>query len=340
MDKVIILAITMSFLFTFINGFHDGCNVIATIIASRSMSPKKALLITCIAEFIGPLILGTNVANTIAKGIVNFDFLTHGDKTIPILLLLSAILSGIIWNILTWWMGMPSSSSHALIGGLLGAGIAVYGIYSINWHTFLYKVVLVLLTSPLIGFFVGYIFLKIVVAITRNMHPHTNGMLKRIQLISMIVLGISHSSNDAQKSMGIVAIIIFLTGATSSFIIPLWVQVLSALSISMGLSLGAWRLIRTVGIGIFNVKPIHSFSSQIASASTIITASLIGGPVSTTQIVASSVMGVGTAERKNAVRWDTVKNILRSWIFTIPASMLLAALIFYFLRYVVFIKLI
>lgn len=231
---------------------------------------------------------------------------------------------------------MPSSSSHALIGGLLGAGLAAYGVGCIQWNVFLYKVLAVLFTSPLIGFVVGYIFLKIIVFITKDMHPRVNNSIKKIQVASMFLLGMSHGSNDAQKSMGIIATILFLSGVTDRFSITLWVQALCALSIAAGLSVGGWRLIKTVGMKIFNVKPIHSFSSQLASASTIITASITGGPVSTTQIVNSSVMGVGAAERKNAVRWDTVKNILLSWVFTIPSSAIVAAIIYYLISLFVY----
>lgn len=334
MEVIGILTIAVCLLFTFINGFHDGCNVIATIISSRSMSPRKALWFACIAEFVGPLVLGTSVAATIGKGVIDFEFFTRGDKFEPLLLFLAAVLGGILWNFVTWWLRMPSSSSHALIGGLLGAGLASYGIACIEWNVFLYKVLLVLFTSPLIGFVMGYVFLKLIVAITRNAHPRVNTYLKNIQVFSMFLLGASHGSNDAQKSMGIIATVMLLTGLTSSFVVVWWVQVICALAISLGLSVGGWRLIKTVGVKIFIVKPIHSFSSQLASAFTILAASITGGPVSTTQIVNSSVMGVGAAERKNAVRWDVVKNILLSWVLTIPSSALLAALIYYLIKYV------
>lgn len=332
MQTIAIVTIIISFIFTFINGFHDGCNVVATIIASRSLSPKKALWIAGVAEFIGPVIFGTGVAVTIATGIIRFDYISSGDRLNSFILFFSAVAGAIVWNLFTWWKRMPSSSSHALVGGLLGAGLSAYGAGSVNWADFMYKVVLVLFTSPLIGFVVGYICLKIVSRITKDYHPRTNIYLKNIQLLSMFALGMSHGSNDAQKSMGIVAIILLLSGYTDSFIVPVWVILLSSLLISAGLLAGGWRLIKTVGKGIFNIKPIHSFSSQIASASTIIVASIIGGPVSTTQIVNSSVMGVGTAERKNAVNWDNVKNVLISWVLTIPSAAVIAAAAFFIVK--------
>lgn len=330
MEIISYVAVAVCFLFTFINGFHDGCNVIATIISSRAIAPVRALWIACIAEFSGSMLLGTGVALTIGKGVINFDSLVPFGGKISVLALLSAMSAAIIWNLITWWVRMPSSSSHALIGGLLGGGLSVCGIRGINWENFLYKVVLVLFTSPIIGFVAGYIFLRIVVKITRNMHPRTNNSLKVIQIFSMFTLGMSHGSNDSQKTMGFVAMILLLSGQTAgNFHIPLWVQATSAAMIALGLSAGGWRLIKTVGSGIFNVKPIHSFASQVSSAATIIVALLIGGPVSSSQIVNSSIMGVGTAERKNAVRWDTVKNILISWACTIPASAVIAAMLFF-----------
>lgn len=337
MSILAITTIIICLLFAFINGFHDGCNVIATIIFSRSMSPRKALYLACVAEFIGPLVLGTSVAATIGQSVVRFDFVQQFGQTDALLLYLSAMIGAIVWDMITWWIKLPSSSSHALIGGMLGSGLAVCGSNGINWVAFFLKVVLVLFTSPVIGFVIGYIVLKIVVAITRDMHPNINNFLKHIQIVSMFILGMSHGSNDAQKTMGIITTVLIITGVSygsmDNFVVPLWVQVASALMISLGLSTGGWRLIKTVGT-FFNVKPIHSFSSQIASASTIVAASLIGGPVSTTQIINSSVMGVGAAERKNAVRWDTIKNILLSWVCTIPAAAFVSTVIFFLFKFI------
>lgn len=336
MSTLVVITICACLLFAFINGFHDGCNVIATIISSRSMNPRKALYLACIAEFIGPLLLGTSVAVTIGKSIIKFEYIETLEKTDAILIFLSAVIGAILWNLFTWWIKMPSSSSHALIGGMLGAGLIACGVNGINWITFFNRVILVLFTSPIIGFVIGYFFFLIIVQITKNMHTKINNFLKKIQIVSMFILGMSHGSNDAQKTVGIIAIVLFISGtpSTESFFIPLWVQLISALMISLGLSTGGWRLIKTVGT-LFNIKPIHSFSSQIASATTIITASIIGGPVSTTQIVNSSVMGVGSAERKNAVKWDTIKNILLSWICTIPASALVSSLVFLAIKIII-----
>jgi PiT family inorganic phosphate transporter len=329
-----LLTIIMTFTFTFVNGLHDGCNVVATIIASRSSSPRKSLWIAALAEFIGPIVLGTSVAATVAS-VIKVDGAIVQDKMSLILLFFSAVVGAILWDMFTWWKSIPSSSSHALIGGLLGGGIIAYGFEAVNWDIFLFKVILVLFTSPIIGFVTGFIFLKIVTAITRDLHPRVNNYLKNIQFVSMIALGMSHGSNDAQKSMGIVASVLLVLGYTNGFTIPLWVVLMSAFMISMGLALGGWRLIKAVGKGIFNIKPIHSFSSQLASASTIIVASLIGGPVSTTQIVNSSVMGVGMAERKNAVRWSNIKSILVSWILTIPAAGLVSAVVFFLVKIII-----
>jgi inorganic phosphate transporter, PiT family len=333
MQTIAIATIIISFIFTFLNGF-DGCSVVASIVVSRSINPKRALLIAGAAELIGPLIFGTSVAATIAKGIIKFDYISSGDQMNSLILFFSAVSGAIVWNLITWWKRIPSSSSHALVGGLLGGGIAAYGAGSVNWWEFLHKVVLVLFTSPLMGFVIGYICLKIVVRITKDYHPRTNDYLKNMQLFSMFALGMSHGSSDAQKSMGIIAVILLLSGYTSSFVVPLWVILISSLSISLGLITGGWRLMKTLGKGIFNIKPIHSFSSQIASTSTIIAALIIGGPVSTTQIINSSVMGVGTAERKNAVKWGNVKSILTSWILTVPSAAIISATICFIIKYV------
>ncbi len=330
--EITIVAIAVAFLFIILNGIHDGCNVIATIIASRSLPPRKALLIACMAEFIGPLFIGTAVANTIGKGVIKFSYVNNPGDVVSAVAILSALLGGIAWNLFTWKIGIPSSSSHALIGGLLGAGITAFGLKAINWHSFFWKVIVVMFTSPVIGFIIGYFFMKISILLLRNFHPKVNKFFKNVQLISMVFLGTSHGSSDAQKGAGIVTLLLVIGGMQKEFTVPFWVMLTSTAILALGISLGGWRIIKTVGTGIYRVKPLHSFNVQLASASVIFIANLVGLPVSTTHIVSSSVMGVGSGERANAVKWFKVKDIMMSWLITIPASGLTAIICFYLLR--------
>lgn len=322
---VIYLIVLIAFAYAFINGFHDGGNVIATIIASRSLSPKKALVFACISELAGPVIFGTGVASTIGTGIIRQNVVTSGPQKTALLFYTAALLGAIIWNLITWYFRMPSSSSHALVGGMLGAGIMLYGLGSLNVVILVSKVLLVLFLSPLIGALLGYLFLRIFSALLKNYNKRINKYIKKVQVISMIMLGLSHSSNDAQKSMGLIVMVLLVSGKLNGFCVPLWVQLGCAVAITSGLYISGWRIVGTVGKGIFRVKPIHSFSAQLTAAFTIITASLVGSPVSSTQIINSAILGTGIAERKNAVKWKTVKYIFISWFTTIPASALIAS---------------
>jgi len=322
---LLISVVTMGFTFAFINGFHDGGNVIATIVSSRSMSPRKALFIACTAEFLAPLSLGTAVAVTVGKDIIDPSCFALGSDLVPGLLLISALVSAIIWDLMTWWVGMPSSSSHALVGGLVGSGIAAFGPGVVNWHNLFFKVILVLLVSPMIGMVAGYFTMKFTIFLFRNAHPRIGNFFKRIQLISMVFLGASHGTNDAQKSMGVISLALFLSSALGTFSVPGWVAMGSAASLALGVSFGGWRIIKTVGTKIFKVEPIHSFNAQLAAGSVIFAAGLLGGPVSTTQIVGSTIVGVGAGHRATNVRWIVVKDMIISWLVTIPASAVLAA---------------
>jgi len=327
---LLVMVIAIAFIYAFINGFHDGGNVLATIVASRSMPPRKALFYACISEFAGPLLLGTGVAATMGTGIIRWDFVHTGSPEAALLFLLSAMAAAILWNLATWYFKLPSSSSHALVGGMLGAGITAYGLDSMNWDTFLFKVLLVLLLSPLVGLVFGNVILKWLSKCMYYCNPRINKYIKKVQLFSMILLGLSHSSNDSQKPMGLIIVALLVSGNIPEFKVPLWVQMGCAIAITAGLYLSGWRIVGTVGRKIFKVKPIHSLSAQFAAALTIIGSSLIGGTVSSTQVISSAIVGTGIAERKNAVNWGTVKNIVISWITTIPASAGIAS-VFYFL---------
>lgn len=332
--SITISAIIIAYLFTILNGIHDGCNVIATIIASRSMSAKKALAIACIAEIIGPLFVGTAVADTIGKGVIKLSFINNPNNMIPVLTILAALAGGILWNLLTWKIGIPSSSSHALIGGIFGAGIAAFGFNSIDWSNLFWKVILVMFTSPLIGFVIGYIFTKFSIIAFRNCSTGVNKFFKHIQILSMVALGTSHGSSDGQKAAGVITLLMVVGGLQKEFVVSNLVLLSSTVALVFGISLGGWNIIKTVGAGIYRVKPLDSFNIQLSSAFVIFTSNLLGAPVSTTHIVSSAVMGAGSGQRVNAVKWNKVKNILISWFITIPASGSAAMLCFYILKFI------
>jgi PiT family inorganic phosphate transporter len=317
MSPVIIAVILLALFFDFLNGIHDSSNVVATMISSRALSPRVALTVTAIAEFSGPLIFGVAVANTIGHEVVSAEAITA-------LVLLAALISAILWNLLTWYLGFPSSSSHALIGGFIGAVVMDAGWHSIEVSG-VSKIFIVLFTSPIIGFVVGYFLLKLITLLCWRASPRVNSIFKRSQVITSVALALSHGANDAQKTMGIITLALVTSGYLKVFAVPLWVILLCGGMIALGTSVGGWRLIRTLGGKFYKIRPVDGFSSQLTSAVVILTASLIGGPVSTTQVVSSSIMGVGAAERKNKVRWGVAQDIATAWLLTIPATALFAA---------------
>lgn len=317
MEPLMIVLIVLALGFDFLNGIHDSSNIVATMISSRALSPRWALTITAIAEFTGPFLFGVAVAKTIGDGIVL-------PGTISMSTLIAALVAAIVWNLFTWFMGFPSSSSHALIGGLIGASVmsAGWGVIQIAGVE---KVLLTLFTSPFIGLFFGFIVTRIIMRLCWNATPKINGFFKKGQIITAIGLALSHGANDAQKSMGIITLGLVTTGFISSFQVPTWVIFMCATMIAFGTSVGGWKLIRTLGAKFYKIRPIDGFATQMTSAIVILGASLIGGPVSTTQVVSSAIMGVGSAERVNKVRWGVVKEIAVAWLLTIPLTGLVGA---------------
>jgi PiT family inorganic phosphate transporter len=277
-----------------------------------------ALALSAAAHFSAPFLFGVAVATTIGHDVVD-------PTTITIGVVLVALSSAIVWNLLTWFFGIPSSSSHALIGGLVGAVSADFGLSTIKIAG-LEKVLVALFLSPVLGLLIGYVFMKLVLFLARGVSPRINWLFKRLQILTCLALALSHGTNDAQKTMGIVTMGLVATGYLSHFAVPRWVILISALAISLGTALGGWRIIRTLGGKIYRVRPIHGFTSQAASAFVILGAALLGGPVSTTQVVSSAIMGVGSAERLSKVRWGVVSNIFTAWVVTIPVTALMAAL--------------
>jgi PiT family inorganic phosphate transporter len=315
-----IIVIGLSLVFDFLNGIHDSSNVVATMISSRALPPRVALWMTAIANFIGPFVFGVAVAETIG-GVVDSNAIT-------LQVLIAALLSAILWNLLTWYLGFPSSSSHALVGGLVGAVIIGAGWQAINMDEFK-KIVIALFASPFIGFIFGYILLKLILLLCWNASPRINGLFKRGQIFTALALALSHGTNDAQKTMGIITLALVIGGFLDSFVVPQWVILMCATMIALGTALGGWRLIRTLGGKFYKIRAVDGFSSQLASATVILGASLVGGPVSTTQVVSSSIMGVGAAERVNKVRWGVAQEIATAWLLTIPATALVAAGIYW-----------
>lgn len=321
MSTVLIIMIVLAVTFEFLNGIHDSSNIVATMISSRAFSPRVAMGVTALAHFIAPFIFGVAVATTIGHDIV-------AAETISINVLNAALISAIIWNLLTWFLGIPSSSSHALIGGLIGAVSAGAGFNSIEFGG-LEKIIIALFVSPVIGLILGYYFTKLIFFMARGATPKINWFFKRSQIITAIALALSHGTNDAQKTMGIITLGLVTAGVLPTFEVPMWVVAVSATSIALGTAVGGWRLIKTLGSKFYKIRPVHGFSIQMTSAFVIFGASIVGGPVSTTQVVSSAVMGVGAAERFSKVRWGVAKDIMLAWLVTLPAVALLAAGIYF-----------
>jgi len=315
---VFIIVILFAIIFEYINGFHDSANAIATVVSTKALSPRQAIVYAAILNLVGAM-LGTNVAKTIGGGIVDAGSVTQT-------VIACALLGAIIWNLFTWYYGIPSSSSHALIGGLMGAGIAHAGFHVVKVAGLIEKIIIPMLTSPVLGIMVGFMIMLSFLWIFFKSNPEiVNRNFKKLQLISSGFLALSHGSNDAQKTMGIITLLLLSRGYIHSMTVPFWVILLCALTMAMGTMAGGWKIIKTLGSKIIKVKPIHGFAAEVSSASIILTASHFGIPVSTTHIISTSIMGVGSTQRASAVRWGIVGNIVTAWVVTIPACMFLSA---------------
>jgi PiT family inorganic phosphate transporter len=317
--EVLILLIFLSLFFDFVNGFHDSSNAIATVILTRALSVKQALFLSASLNFVGPFIFGTAVAHTIGTGIV-----APGGITMH--LLIAALVGAIAWGLVTWAMGLPSSSSHALIGGITGSAIVAYGLGGVNLAG-LTSIFIALVISPIAGIVVGFAMMITMVWIFRKQNPkRVNFVFKNLQLLSSAFVSLSHGTNDAQKTMGIITAGLVAAGMIDGFSVPWWVVVLSATAISLGTLSGGWRIIKTMGTKIVSLRPIHGFCAEFSSAMVILFGSLAGMPLSTTHVVSSSLMGVGSVERIHAVRWIVARKIIWTWLLTIPASAAVAAI--------------
>lgn len=326
MSTELIIVIILALVFDFLNGMRDASNIVATMISSRAFSPRTALGITAVAEFLGPFLFGVVVAKTIGDEIVQSNVLT-------LAVIASALVGAILWNLVTWYFGIPGSSSHALIGGMVGAVLVGAGVDAIKFGG-LNKVVIALVLSPLIGFVIGFIVTRIIYFLVRSASPRINEFFKRSQLFTAVAMAFSHGTNDAQKTMGIISMSLVIGGVLPSFQVPTWVIAVSAAAIAIGTSLGGWRLIRTLGGKFYKIRPLHSFSTQLTSAAVILAASFSGVPVSTSQVVSSAIIGVGSSERFSQVRWRVAEEIVTAWLITIPASALLAAGVYWLISFI------
>ena len=319
---IIIITIVLALTFDFINGFHDTANAIATAVSTRALSLKHAIMMAAVMNFTGA-ILFTGVAETIAKEVVDVSSMSNGSVVI-----ITALISAIIWNLLTWYFGIPSSSSHALIGSLAGAALADAGRSAVNFAG-LGKIIISLIVSPFVAIAVGYLVFTIIRYIFRNANAsRANNSFRKVQILTAALQAFSHGSNDAQKSMGIITMALFNYGMINSMDVPHWVQLACAISMSIGTSIGGWRIIKTVGTQIMKLKPVNGVAADLASSITIQIATHLNLPVSTTHVISSSIMGVGAAQRVKSVKWATAKKMVSAWVITIPITLLLSAGVF------------
>jgi PiT family inorganic phosphate transporter len=313
---VVVIAIGLAFDFT--NGFHDTANYVATWVGTRALSPRWAVLVSAAANLAGAFVT-TAVAKTVGKGIIDTGLAT--EHTV-----LAALLGAIAWNLLTWWFGLPSSSTHALVGGLVGAALVQSGSTGVDWSGIWEKVIIPGAASPVIGFIGAF---ALLVVIYRLFHRLTPGVAHRGfrlgQLLSGTWVAFTHGANDAQKTMGVIALALYTHGSISSFYIPTWVKIAAGLTIAAGTYAGGWRIIRTLGQRIYKMAPEHGFAAQVAAGSTLYLGTHFGFPISTTHVVSGSVMGAGATSRVSAVRWGVAGNIVSAWLLTMPAAGLVAA---------------
>src|SRR5215210_3017687 len=319
---LLVLTIAIALLFDFTNGFHDTANAVGTAIGTRALPPRFAVGLTAILNLVGAVVttqfLHAEVANTVGK-------LVAPAGGVAMSMLIAVLFGAITWNLFTWRAGLPSSSSHALIGALISMGLAVYGLDAVQWGE-VYPVFIALVTSPVVGLLIAYVLTVVLLNLFCRVRPsHANGVFRRLQLFSSGFVAFSHGANDAQKTMAIITLALFSSGHLPDFVVPVWVALAAATAIGLGTWAGGWRIIRTMGTRIVRMQPVDGFAAQTAAAAVIQLATTWGLPVSTTQVVSGAVMGAGSTRRFSAVRWGVARRIVWAWIFTIPASAVLAA---------------
>jgi inorganic phosphate transporter, PiT family len=319
---LLVLTVVVALGFDFTNGFHDTANAVATSVSTRALSPRLAVLIASVANLAGAFVT-TAVATTVGQGIIDTNLATP--KTV-----LAALVGAIAWNLLTWWLGLPSSSSHALIGGLIGAALVQSGAAGVEWHDIAHKVVIPAIVAPTLAFAAAFVLLLAIYWVFKWMTPGTANRTFRFgQLGSGTWVAFTHGANDAQKTMGVIALALFTQGSIDHFYIPTWVKVSAGLAIGAGTYVGGWRIMRTLGQRIYGIQPESGFAAQTTAGATIYLATHLGYPLSTTHVISGGVIGAGATQRLSAVRWGVAGNIVIAWILTIPAAALVAALIYW-----------
>ncbi len=329
LSPLLLSVLVVALIFEFINGFHDTANAIATSVYTRALQPKQAIFMAAICNFVGAL-ASEKVALTISKGLVNIDLEQY--------VILSALIAAIIWNLITWRRGIPSSSSHALIGGLLGATMVYTASFKyVSWEGVLYKVIIPLFSSPVLGFIFGIIIMRLIFLFCMNLSQgRVNDTFKKLQVLSSALIAYSHGNNDAQKTMGIITLALMtggMLGADAS--VPTWVKIACACTMSLGTSVGGWKIMKTMGNGVTKLEPASGFASQIGATIAIEGMSFFGAPVSTTQVITTSIMGAGSVKRLSAVKWGMAGSIIKAWFVTLPITMFLGGAVCYIVSLVI-----
>lgn len=315
---LLVITVVLALAFDYINGFHDTANAVATVVSTRVLSARNAIMMAAVLNFAGAM-LATQVAKTVASGIVETNMATE-------IVVLAAVFSAIVWNLVTWFFGIPSSSSHALIGGLVGASMAHGGTSVVKWSGLLNKVIYPLVGSPVAGFLVGYLLMITIAWFASHANPTRAGRLfKGLQIFSSSLMAFSHGQNDAQKSMGIITLTLVTHGYLAKPEVPIWVMFACALAMALGTAAGGWRIMHTVGQKISRLDPVHGFAAETSSAAVILTAGHFGMPISTTQTITASIFGVASSRRISAVRWNVARSVIIAWFVTLPASSLIGA---------------
>ncbi|MBQ3727552.1 MAG: inorganic phosphate transporter [Selenomonadaceae bacterium] len=318
LQYLIFTVIILALVFDFINGFHDTANAIATSVSTRALQPNHAIMMAAVLNFFGAMV-STGVAKTIGGDIVS------AASVVDEKIIIAALFGAIVWNLLTWYFGIPSSSSHALVGGLIGAVLISVGASGLNLGG-IGKIVVSLIASPVIAIVTGIIIMNILFRLFGNFSPHTvNDRFRKMQILSAATMAFSHGSNDAQKSMGIITLALFSGGFISEFEVPTYVKILCAAAMALGTATGGWRIIKTIGGKIFKPEPISGFAADLNSSVVVFGATLLHLPVSTTHVVSGSIMGVGTAKRVNAVHWGVAQQMVKAWVMTIPITAAMGA---------------
>ncbi len=326
---ILVVVLLVALIFDFTNGAHDTANAIATVVSTKVLSPAAAVVMAAVLNLAGAFI-GTHVAQTVGSGIVHPEMIKGCQY-----LTLAALFGAIAWNLLTWYLGLPSSSSHALIGGLVGATLVYAGTKGINFSSILHKVLLPLALSPLAGFIAGYLIMLLLSWIFHNSHPRkVNKAFRRLQIVSAAFMATSHGTNDAQKTMGLITLALFIDHKITHMVVPFWVQLACAFCMAMGTAIGGWRIIKTMGHKIFSLEAIHGFSAETSASGVIFVSSFFGAPISTTHVISAAILGVGSSKRLSAVRWGVAGQMATAWLLTIPASAIIAAVCFELMRMV------